>query len=234
MDTTTNDSIITGPRTLRERFEKVVDTLIKERRKRTQTKYLFKNLDDALENVRNNFSAIKELAGIYQLETTNEHHRENVSDHTLLVVENVKKTNYYKIADVDDKSILELSAYLHDIGKGPASKWRDGKQPAYPDHPADGAFMILRILREDIDTLDDYQIRMICLLVIYHDLIGEIIARERSKQQLLDIIDEAHELRMLAALNSADVQAIDEGWSWTYDANVNDLINEIIEEKELE
>ena len=36
-----------------------------------------------------------------------------------------------------EKQLVKFSAYMHDIGKGPASKWPEGKQPAYPDHPAD-------------------------------------------------------------------------------------------------
>lgn len=226
-------SLVTGPRILKERFEHIVETLINDRGARDAKEYLFSNITDGLTKIRQDFCAVKELADIYKLETINDVHTENVGDHTNHVIEELKKTEYYIHASDGDQKILELSAYFHDIGKGPASKWRTGKQPAYPDHPADGALMIGTILHRDFDVLTDYEIRMICLLVIYHDLIGEIFGKNRDKKQLIDIIDSAKEFDMLATLNKADVAAISWEWHLVYNGKIKNFRTEILAAKGL-
>lgn len=229
----TNQLLVTGPRVLRERYESVVNFVINKRGKRKKHEYAFDDLEDCLEAVRKNFCAINELEGIYELETTNDVHSSSVSDHTLEVVEELKKTGFFKKASKEDQQILELAAYLHDIGKGPAKKWRNGKQPAYPDHPADAAEMVARILHEEIRDLSKYQIRMLCLLVIYHDLIGEILFKGRNEQQLLDIIVNEHDFDMLATLNQADVAAIDWTWHATYNFGIAKFKKDILKRKGL-
>jgi UTP:GlnB (protein PII) uridylyltransferase len=137
--------------------------------------------------------------------------------------------DYYNEAKEKDKNILKLSAYLHDIGKGPKSKWKDGKQPAYPDHPADAPEMLERILVEDFKEISEYEIKKICILVTYHDLIGEIIGKGRSMQQLIDIIENEKTLEMLATLNFADVSAINRLWRAEYRNKIEDLKTEVLE-----
>lgn len=229
----TDQLLVTGPRVLRERYESVVDILLTNRGARQKNEYAFSDMADCLEAIREDFCAIKELEGIYELETTNDVHANNVSDHTLEVVKELKKTEFYRNANEEDQQILELASYLHDIGKGPAKKWNNGKQPAYPDHPADAAKMVGRILHEEIRDLSEYQIRLLCLLVIYHDLIGEILFKGRNEQQLLDIIVEENDFDMLSTLNQADVAAIDWIWHAKYKSEIAQFKIDILKKKEL-
>ncbi|MGO4294540.1 type II toxin-antitoxin system toxin DNA ADP-ribosyl transferase DarT [Chitinophaga sp. RAB17] len=228
-----NSLLVTGPRVLREKYENIVKTLIDNREKREKKDYLFADIADCLAKLKADFCAIKELKGIYKLETENDVHSENVSDHTLNVVEQLKKTEYYNKCSDSDKNILEISAYLHDIGKGPAEKWAKGKQPAYPDHPADAAPMVARILNEDFKNLSNYEIRMICMLVIYHDLIGEIFGKNRDPVQLQNIINDEKDFDMLSTLNMADIAAINWMWHAKYKAEIDAFKQDTLEKKGL-
>lgn len=208
-------SLTTGPYFLKKSFDEAIKK-INDNRKVKRKNYSFKNIKDILLNIEKDFSAILELEGIFELETRNDVHSENVSDHTKKVVENLIEGDQFNNFDEVDQDILRLSAFLHDIGKGPKSKWKDGVQNAYPDHPADAAPMLIRILTEEIENLKPYEIRMLCLLVIYHDLIGEIIGKGRDIQQLFDVVKDEEEFSMLSALNYADVKAINSLWAMEY------------------
>jgi hypothetical protein len=133
-----NETLVTGPVELKNKFEETVASVIEKRQKSTaDAKYPFSNISDLLDTIDGEFSSIPELEGIFELETENDVHSENVSDHTLKVVEALLKSDCYQGFVKTDQNILKLSAYLHDIGKGPKSKWRSGKQPAFADHPVD-------------------------------------------------------------------------------------------------
>ena len=154
------------------------------------------------------------MADTFELETDNTVHGENVSDHTLRVVNTLKELKEYNDLDKINQDILNLAAYLHDIGKGPKSKWswNKGIQKAYPDHPADAVPMLKRILVEEFEILSKEEIRKICLLVVYHDLVGDIIGKGRDIQQIMDLIKDEDELDLLIALSIADVESINKTW----------------------
>lgn len=222
-------SIVTGPHLLKANFKETVENIAENRKNLIPDKeFPFDDIKDALNKIDNDFCAIEELKGIYQLETENDVHKETVSDHTLSVIRNLEKCEFYTVASDNDKNILKLSAYFHDIGKGPKSKWSNGKQPLYPDHPAHSLEMLVRTLSDDIRNLTDYEIRKICLLVTYHDLIGEIFGKGRDKKQLFDIIQDINEFEMLATLNYADVKAIEIAWAWDFKLKLPTLRKEMI------
>ncbi len=225
------ESLVTGPQALKTKLKKTIKYIINERAKTIgSTTYKFENIKGCLNELKNHFCAIPELEGIYGLETVNDVHSNNVSDHTISVINELKNAKYYIEATLLDKRILKLSAYLHDIGKGPASKWNSGKQSAYPDHPVDSLTMLRRILVEDIKDLSDYEIRLICLLVGYHDLIGEIFGKGRHWKQLISVIKSEKELEMLSALNYADVSAINFVWAMEYSSKIKQFKKEILKE----
>jgi hypothetical protein len=225
-----NDSLITGPFFLKQGYKNAIKTIIEKRSViDSNSKFLFGNIEDAIQKIDTNFCSIEEMEGIFQLQTKNEIHFENVSDHTQKVVQKLVSSKYYQDLKEKDRNILKLSAYLHDIGKGPKSRWKDGIQPAYPDHPADAPEMLERILVEDFKDISEYEIKKICLLVTYHDLIGEIIGKGRDIQQLIDIIDDQKTLEMLAALNLADVSAISRLWKDEYNDGIEDVKNKVLE-----
>ncbi len=207
------ESTITGPRELKKRYDKAIEVIVNNRQTNNNESSTFLNINDALVKIKENFCVINELGGIYQLATSNVAHNDTVSEHTIKVVENLKQNKYYNELNKEDKKIVELSAYFHDIGKGPKSKWPKGIQPFYPDHPADSIPMIKRILSEEFEQISYDEIKKICFLVFYHDLIGDIIINGRNIEELLNLQLNENELNMLIAITIADVSAISSMWA---------------------
>lgn len=218
-----NETLITGPIFLEKYYREAIKTILRQRKEKQPSNYAFGDVNDALEVIAEDFCVIKELKGIFKLETDNKVHTQNVSDHTLQVVNNLDHNEYFNDLSDSDKNIVKLSAYLHDIGKGPKSKWKDGIQPAYPDHPTDAIPMIVRILSEEFEIISKYEVKLICLLVFYHDIIGEILTNGRSEQELLNLEINRNELNMLIALSLADISAINHYWSFGIKERLNDL-----------
>ena len=174
-----NETLVTGPIQLRECYHEVVHFIVEKRKNGSYINARFENINHALSEIGKNFCVIPELAGIYGLKTDNQVHLETVSDHTIKVVNNVNGTIFYNMIEEEWKSVVLFAAYLHDIGKGPREKWSDGIQHVYADHPMDALPMVLKILSEDIRDINENEIDRICLLVAYHDLMGDIIAKGR-------------------------------------------------------
>ena len=141
-------------------------------------------------------------------------HKDTVDDHTKKVVVELKKQDYYKNISTEKKNILLFASYLHDMGKGPKTKWENEKMTrAYPDHPADAIPMLKRILVEEVENLTDEEIRLTCMLVVYHDIIGDCMEKGREKQQVVDVIENEDDLEMLFTISCADTEAINGLWS---------------------
>lgn len=140
-------------------------------------------------------------------------HNDTVGEHTQKVVAEIRKCNYYKNASSQVQNVLLLGAYLHDMGKGPASKWKNGQMKSvYLDHPADAIPMFRRILTEEIETVSDDEIRRLCMLVVYHDIIGDCLFKEREKQQIADLIESEDDYDMLSAISIADTTSTNVFW----------------------
>lgn len=222
------ESTITGPRELKERYDEAIEQIINKRQGLDVENSTFLDVNDALIKIKNNFCVIEELRGIYQLETDNCAHKNSVSDHTIKVVEKLKENEYYNGLCKQDKELVELSAYFHDIGKGPKSKWADGIQRFYPDHPTDSIPMIERILSKEFKQISNYAIKKICFLVFYHDLIGDIITNGRSKEELLNLDLDENELDMLIAITIADACAINFLWEYELKLAIPQLKEDIL------
>lgn len=226
-----NETLTTGPNYLKRMYDRFIHIILQKREKKDKD-YRFNRINDLLDAINKDFNTLTDLEGINGLETYNEIHTENVSDHTLRVVTNLINSNCFKTFEQDDKDILHLSAYLHDIGKGPREKWasNNNKQKVYPDHPVDSLKMTGKILIEEIVDLSEYEIKMICLLVGYHDLIGEIFGKGRDKKQLFDIIKTEKEFDMLNCLSYADVLSFNNHWYLTYGYKIEGLKKEFLEQ----
>jgi hypothetical protein len=218
------ETLVTGPIYLENLFKTVQKNIIEKRE--NQDSFRNENIKEMLTDITKNFTAISELQGIYNLETLNDVHSGNVDSHTLEVVNNLENVQFFTELTESDQNIVVLCAYLHDIGKGPKSKWPSGKQPAYPDHPADSLKMLERILSEDIKDLTLEQIRTICLLVGYHDLLGDIVGRGRSITELLKMVKTENELNMLIALSLADIKAIRRDWYYNLSKEIPNIVKE--------
>ena len=89
--------------------------------------------------------------------------------------------------------------------------------------------MLERILVEDFEELSEYEIRKICLLVTYHDLIGEIIGKDRDLKQLIDVVEDELEFEMLNTLNLADIKAIGNFmWTFNYQGAINGIKEKVL------
>lgn len=233
-----NETLVTGPILLYEKFTDLIDTVIRNREDDPPEEPQFQDIADALDELEDDFCAIPELEGIYGLKTDNPVHRETVDEHTVQVVANVKGSFFYGKLGQKRKNAVCLAAYLHDIGKGPESKWaqNNGIQKAYPDHPADAIPMLGRILSEDFEQLSENEIRWLCLLVVYHDLMGDIIrgyrtGYGRSEQELRKLDLDIKDLYMLAALSEADVCSLREDWFLGFKDQLKDLIEKMLKEE---
>lgn len=223
-----NETLVTGPVQLKKKYLRAIDYIVDNRENGSCVNARFDNIDHALIEIERNFCVIPELEGIYELQTDNQIHCESVSRHTINVVDKVKETIFYDRIGEHCKSVVLFSAYLHDIGKGPREKWDDGIQRAYTDHPADAIPMVARILSEDIKDLSWQEVRRICLLVAYHDLLGDILGKGRDINELYDLDLSIRDLDMLAALTEADIRAIGAGWEWNITRRLEELIEEVL------
>lgn len=223
-----NESLVTGPRVLYAEYRNALEQIEKNRANGSWKNAKFTDIDNSLNVLKNNFSILPELHGIENLKTDNTVHSQTVSDHTLSVVDNVHISSFYNCVVDHDKKVVKLAAYLHDIGKGPKAKWKNEIQRAYPDHPADAISMLIRILSEEFKTLTSEEIRDICTLVVYHDLLGDILANGRNKAELISLNLENRMLTMLTVLSEADIRSINPTWCFNYLHGVRLLLNEMM------
>lgn len=221
------ESLVTGPKELLERYTQLVENIIDEQACEGYGKAKFDDIEDALKQIEENFCVLPELQGIYDLETDNSVHQQTVSEHTLSVVRNVEKNKYYQVLGQENQQIVRLAAYLHDIGKGPKSKWSNGIQKAYEDHPRDAIQMLYRILTRDFCEISEEEVKKICLLVVYHDLFGDILKKGRRVSELNALRLNNTELTMLAAISKADVESISQEWSAELEDGLDILMSEV-------
>lgn len=208
-----NDSLVTGPLTLLHEYKGLIGNIRKERSQK-RANYPYRTVSDIIQAIEGNFTVITELKSVTGLLQDYPPHNDTVDDHTKKVVEELKKLDYYKNISTEKKNTLLFASYLHDIGKGPKTKWENEKMiRAYPDHPADAIPMLKRILVEEVENLTDEEIRLICMLVVYHDIIGDCMENGREKQQVVDVIENEDDLEMLFAISCADARAINGAWA---------------------
>lgn len=226
------NSLVTGPSTLLFHYRALIES-IKKIRQTPRESYPFTNIADLVDAIDNDFTVLPELKAVTGLLQDYEPHNDTVDEHTKEVVSEMKETAYYNGASDELKSVLELGAYLHDIGKGPKSKWKEGKMKgAYPDHPADAIPMLKRILTEEIENLTDDNIRRICMMVVYHDIVGDCQEKGRDKQQIADLIESEDDLEMLYAISAADATAIKSEWGIEVAAGKKAFMLEIMQMKQ--
>lgn len=206
------NSIVTGPYFIKEAYEKAVCSILDKRNQAMNPQ--FPKLNNLRKALRKNLACIPETDELIGLETDNEVHDGDVGTHTLEVVKRLGRLSEFRNMDPMDQLITEVAAYLHDIGKGPKSRWEhnSGKQKVDPDHPIKALPMLEEILTEYIGTIRRRPARLICKLVCYHDLVGDIIGKGRRIEELVEIVDDERELNMLIAIAKADIMAINAVW----------------------
>ncbi|HEA69903.1 MAG TPA: DUF4433 domain-containing protein [Desulfobacterales bacterium] len=202
-------SIITGPIFLRQAFERSVKFI----RDNVPVKPRFASLEEALDKIEKDFCSIKELANIDGLKASYGPHEDDVGTHVRKVAAALSKYDEFNSRSEADQIILKFSAYFHDIGKGPKSRWpNEIMNRSDNDHAVKSLPMLERVLTEEVGGLDDETIRKIVMLVTYDDIIGDIVARGRDEEQLFQIINSENDLIMLIALGKSDMSSINEAW----------------------
>ncbi|MBW7860883.1 MAG: DUF4433 domain-containing protein [Rhodocyclaceae bacterium] len=174
----------------------------------------FKNLKHLLDGLRANFGCLPHTAELIGLRSENGIHRRTVDIHTKDVVEQLLQLEEYDVLDKKHQMLVEIAAYLHDIGKGPRARWDNngGLQKVDPDHPVGAMPMMAEILTEHVSTVTVPSSRTLLKLVCYHDLVGDVLGRDRDEQQILDVVDSVEELDMLFAIGRADMTALHPIW----------------------
>ncbi|WP_201356377.1 HD domain-containing protein [Amphritea japonica] len=201
-------SLTTAPKILHKRYKES----IREVKSSNSGSFTFDSIEQAVGAIHEDFHCIKELKEIDGLESENPVHTEDVGSHSRSVVGLIRASDEFDTYSEKNQNILILAAYLHDIGKGPASRWSGGKQKTDHNHPLKSLPMLTRILTEEIDGLDDKTIRRVFMLVTYDDLIGDIVANGRDKKQLFEIIKKKTDVDLLITLGKADMGSIKASW----------------------
>ena len=207
-----SETLVIGPLLLLNEYKKLISEIEKKHHEKKNT-YSYSTIHDLIQALEKDISIIPELKDVIGLFQNYSPHNDTVDEHTKKVVAEMKNLDYFKNASDEKKDILLLAAYLHDIGKGPKEKWNKGlMEHTYPDHPVDAIPMLKRILTEEVEGISEEEIRMICMLVVYHDIIGDCMEKGRDKEQIVQLIEDKDDLDMLFAISLADTKAIKETW----------------------
>lgn len=204
---------ISGPTQIYHAFQRTVARLRSGLQQRSAAPH-FADLRALRDALRQDFCALPETAELYGLETDNKAHFEDVGSHTRRVVAELRKTREYQLFSDEDQVLLELTAFLHDIGKGPKSRWAEfgGRQQVDADHPIRALPMLERIFTQEVAQVRLEDALLISKLICYHDLVGGILYSGRRLSELLNVITSERELDMLIGLGKADSTAINPAW----------------------
>jgi ssDNA thymidine ADP-ribosyltransferase, DarT len=189
----------------------------------------FRSLKRLRDGLRADFGCLPHTAELVGLKSANGIHKRTVDVHTKEVVANLLALPEYQALDEKAQMLVEIAAHLHDIGKGPRSRWdsNGGLQKVDPNHPVGAMPMMADILTEHVATVSEASAKTLMKLVCYHDLVGDALGKGRDEQQIIDVVDDEEELDMLFALGRADATALVEHW-WDEEA-ANALYNRCLE-----
>lgn len=201
-------NIVSGPRILLAETKECINHIIQNK----PSNPVFENISDALETISFNFGCIKELSDIDGLRTDNPIHKEDVGAHSRRVATLLNTEPVFHELSKKEQLVVTLAAYLHDVGKGPKSRWKDGIQKVDDTHPIKSLPMLKRILTKDIGGLSNREIRQIVMLVVYDDLVGDVIGNKRSEDQIKNIIKIKSDVDMLILIAKCDMNSINTSW----------------------
>lgn len=205
-------SLVTGPVEIAALYRDAVELVCSVERPVLDAKY--QNPAKLLDAIRQNFGCIAHTSELVGLRSANGIHKLTVDKHTCEVVDRLKNLPEFKAFDAAEQGRLELAAYLHDIGKGPKSRWEwsGGLQKVDADHPVRALAMMVEIFSQDVAQIKPETAKILFKLVCYHDLVGEVIGKGRDESQIVDVADNEAELRMLFAIGKADATSLSEMW----------------------
>ncbi|MCC6545649.1 DUF4433 domain-containing protein [Candidatus Sumerlaeota bacterium] len=199
-------SIVSGPKAIQLELTKAVRQIAASK----GTGCTLSPLDDLLKQLKADLANHPLTGALCGLQ--DEIHGD-VGQHTLQVVEQLKKRPRYVALSAREKKLTKLAAYLHDVGKGiPNGRNRkDGKYKKDTDHPIQALPSCVELLNNLPDITRDEAVAVLTL-VCYHDLIGDLCGGGRRVQELAPIARNENTLQMLAALSEADILAVNPLW----------------------
>ncbi len=205
--------MISGPNLIYQAYQNIIQQLANDINHAHHPR--FASLEDLRKGLHQNPDCLPELVELAGLETDNRAHFEDVGAHTRRVVNEAMRSPEYAGLSDHDRMLVEIAAFLHDIGKGPKSRWAayQGKQQLDPDHPIKALPMLRRILVEDVAHIEYEDVVLICKLVVYHDIIGGILFSGRKLEELLGLFESEREFEMLMCLGRANSVAINPAWN---------------------
>jgi ssDNA thymidine ADP-ribosyltransferase, DarT/HD domain len=212
MENKPGESVVAGPREVAQRFRKACSELQDAPRPQSA---VFASLDSLLTTIREDFGCLDYTAELIDLRSDNPMHTKTVEEHTLDVVGRLERDRqYYEVLPRGARSVVELAAFLHDIGKGPKARWSDnnGLQKVDPDHAVRALPMLVDILTTTVKAVPERDAKLLLKLVCYHDLVGEVLGKGRNEEQIVDVCDNERELTALFALGRADATSLNEFW----------------------
>lgn len=174
----------------------------------------FRSLRRLHDRLLDDFGCLPQTAELVGLESANGFHKKTVDVHTKEVVAKLLSLAEYQELDEKAQRLVKIAAYLHDIGKGPRSRWKSsgGLQKVDPNHPVGAMPMMKEILTEHVAMVSETSARTLLKLVCYHDLVGDVLGKGRDERQIIDVVDDKKELDMLFALGKADATVLSEHW----------------------
>ena len=206
-----NESLYVGPREILARYR---DAVAEVQAARRPAHARFATTDALLQALRADFGCVPHTAELVGLKSANGVHKRTVDVHSCDVVAGLDAVPQYGGLSTADRGLVELAAYLHDIGKGPRSRWKDhgGVQLVDNNHPVNALPMVVDILTTQVAEVDAATARRLLMLVCYHDLVGDVIGRGRDESQIVEVAEDETDLDMLIALGWADAAALQEAW----------------------
>lgn len=205
-----NLSFITGPYFLYCNVKKTIEEINNNSRLNPvqREKYKFGYMSDCSCSICEAISTVYDKCSSFLMTYNGDI---NLLEHLQAVHGNLSKYDEYRSLDEQAKRVVEISAQLHDVGKLKSRLNDKGiMNKADGDHPVKALHFLIEIFKDQtIFTADE--IRMIVVLVAYHDLIGEISTKGRNKEQLTNLVEQKlitseKEFNMLLALSYADIE----------------------------
>lgn len=221
-----HETLVNGPYFLKKDFNQLVSQIQKDRQDNNFS-YRYKDMSSLITAINNNIRVLPELDGIFQMKTSKFHLVDTVDVHIKKVVENIQNTDFYRQSGEEIQNILKLVSYLHDMGKGPISKWNGNIQYNYVDHAYDAMPSLHRILTQEIQEISDDSIRRVCMAVVYHNIAGDCILRDRDKKEMAEVIQDEIDIDILIAITLADVQSLNSTWYMQMKFCSSSLKNEV-------
>ena len=153
------------------------------------------------------------LSDMKATEQEPEYHGEgNVYNHTKLVTEAIMELPIYRESEERDRTVLFLSALLHDIGKIRCTRHEGGRITS-PYHAATGARMAREFMFRELGMSGNDDIRSlreaVCAIIKYHSFPPFAIKSPDAEHKLLKIAANGEltpdfSIRKLCALEMAD------------------------------